>query len=99
MDHPECQTGQSGFPKSGQHLCNRELIQQANQDSVTMKFRRSGSSSVRLLSGVLLPDRATNAWAVGASADDASTLCTLGRVVQTMGSTTDALPPEMVRTT
>jgi hypothetical protein len=42
----------------------------------------------------LSSDRATNAWAVGASADDVSTL---GGVVQTVDSAADELPPEMVR--
>jgi hypothetical protein len=67
-------------------------------DSTVAKFRRPGLSSVRLLSGALLPGQATNAWAVGTSADDVPTLSTLGRVVRTMGSTADALPPGMVRT-
>jgi hypothetical protein len=59
------------------------------------KFRRSGSSSQGLSSGTLLPSRAANARAVGASVDDVSTL---GRVVQTMGSITDTLSPRMVWT-
>jgi hypothetical protein len=40
----------------------------------------------------LLPGRATNAGAVGASTDDVSTLSSLGRVVWTMGAAADALP-------
>jgi hypothetical protein len=39
-----------------------------------------------------------NGWAVGASVGDVPTLSSLGRVVRTMGSTADALPPGMVRT-
>jgi hypothetical protein len=64
-------------------------------DSTAMKFRGSVSSSAKLSSNVLLPGRAINAWVVGVSTDDVSTL---GRVVQTMGSTANALPPGMVRT-
>jgi hypothetical protein len=45
----------------------------------------------------LSSDRATNVWAMGASTDDVSTLSTLGGVVQTVDSTADELPPEMVR--
>jgi hypothetical protein len=67
-------------------------------DYTTAKFRRSGLSSTQSSSGALLPSRATNAWAVGAFTDDVSTLSTLGGVVQTMGSTVDALPLGMVRT-
>jgi Zn-dependent M28 family amino/carboxypeptidase len=63
-----------------------------------MKFIRSGSSSARLSSDALLPSQATNVWAVGASADDVSTLSTLGRVVRNLGVTADALPPRMVKT-
>jgi hypothetical protein len=62
------------------------------------KFRSLGSSSKGISFDALLPSRATNAWAMGASTDDVSTLSTLGRVVHTLGSATDALPPEMVRT-
>jgi hypothetical protein len=67
-------------------------------DSTAVKFRRLGSSSVGLPSGTLLPSRATNAWAVGASADDVSTLSTLGELVGTVGSAADALPHWMIRT-
>jgi hypothetical protein len=35
---------------------------------------------------------------VGSSTDGVPVLSTLGRVVQTIGSAADALPPEMVRT-
>jgi hypothetical protein len=35
---------------------------------------------------------------MGASADDVSTLSPLGKMVQAMGATADALPPEMVWT-
>jgi hypothetical protein len=61
-------------------------------DSIVTKFKRPGSSSVKLSSDVLLPGWATNAGAVGASTDDVSTLSSLGRVVRTMGATADALP-------
>jgi hypothetical protein len=98
LDHPESQTGQSGFPESGQHICSWELIRQAISNPTIAKFRRLGSLSPRLSSGALLSDRATNAWVVGTSADDVSTLSSLGGVVRSMGATTDALPPEMVRT-
>jgi hypothetical protein len=64
-------------------------------DSGAGKFRRSGSSSARLSSDAILPGQATNAWAMGASTDDVSTL---GCVVRTMGATTDALQSGMVRT-
>jgi hypothetical protein len=60
-----------------------------------MKVKRLGSSSMGLSSSTSLPDRATNAWAVWASADD---LSTLGGVVQTVGSAADAFPPGMVKT-
>jgi hypothetical protein len=83
-DHPECQTGQSNFPELGQHLYSQEIIRQAVQDSTTVKFRRMESSSIGLSSGALLPSRATNAWAMGASVDDVSTLSTLGMVVWTL---------------
>jgi hypothetical protein len=46
----------------------------------------------------LLPSHATNAWTMGTSANDVSTLSSLGGVVRTLGATTDALPPRMVRT-
>jgi hypothetical protein len=67
-------------------------------NSVATKFRRLGSSSARLSSDTLLFGRSTNAYVVGTSADDVPSLSTLGRVVPTMGSTADALPPRMVRT-
>jgi hypothetical protein len=51
-----------------------------------------------LPSDTLLPSQATNAWAVGASADDVSTLSTLGELVGTVGSAADALPHWMIRT-
>jgi hypothetical protein len=53
-------------------------------------------SSVGLSFGTLLPGRATNAYVVGASADDVSALSTMGRVVHTMVSAADALPLRMV---
>jgi hypothetical protein len=88
----------NSFPGSGQHIYSRELVCQTISDSAVVKFRRPGSSSVRLLSGALLPDWATNAWSVGTSTDDIPTLSTLSRVVRTMGSVVNALPPGMVRT-
>jgi hypothetical protein len=45
-----------------------------------------------------LSGQATNAWAMGASADDGPNLSSLGGVVQSMGATTNALPTGMVRT-
>jgi hypothetical protein len=55
-------------------------------------------SSARVSSGALLPGQATKAWAMGASADDVPTLSSVGRVIRAMDTTTDALPPRMVRT-
>jgi hypothetical protein len=72
IDHPKCQTGQSGFPESGQQFYSKELIRQVTQDPTTVKLRRSGLLSVGLSSDTLLLDRATNAWAMGVSADDVS---------------------------
>jgi hypothetical protein len=63
-----------------------------------VEFRRLGPRSKGISFVALLPDRATNVRTVGASTDDVSILSTLGRVVWTLGSTTDALPPGMVRT-
>jgi hypothetical protein len=97
-DHLEFQTKESDFPESGQHHYSRELIQQMISDSTTSNFRRSGSSSTRLSSVALLPGRATNVWAVGATTDDVSTLSSLGGVVRTMDATANAHPPGMVRT-
>jgi hypothetical protein len=48
LDHPEYQTGQSDFPESSQYLCSRKVIQEAMQDTATVKFRRLGSSSAGL---------------------------------------------------
>jgi hypothetical protein len=48
--------------------------------------------------GTLLLDQVTNDWVVGASTDDVSALSTLGRVVQSMDSVANVLPPGMVRT-
>jgi hypothetical protein len=62
------------------------------------KFRRLGSTSKGVSFGALLPDWATNAGRVGASANDVFALSTLGRVIRTVGSTADALSPRMVRT-
>jgi hypothetical protein len=67
-------------------------------DPTAVKFRRSESSLARLSYGALLPSQATNTWAVGTSVDDISAMSSLGGVVQTMGSTANALPPGMVRT-
>jgi Na+-translocating ferredoxin:NAD+ oxidoreductase RnfE subunit len=46
----------------------------------------------------LTSGRATNAWVVGASANDVSTLSTLDGVVQTMGNAIDAHSLGVVRT-
>jgi hypothetical protein len=97
-DHLEYQTGQSDFLESGQHLYSWELIRQMILESTTVKFRRSGSSSPRLSSNALLLGRATNAWGMGAYVDDVTTLSSLGGVVWTVGSTTNALPSGVVRT-
>jgi hypothetical protein len=67
-------------------------------NSTAVKFRRSGSLSARLSSTALLFGRVANAWVMGTSADDVSTLSSLSGVVRIMGGTTDALPPGMVRT-
>jgi hypothetical protein len=67
-------------------------------DPKVAKFKRSRSSSPRLSSDALLSGQATNAWAMGTSVDDVSTLSSLGGVVRSMGATTNALPPRMVRT-
>jgi hypothetical protein len=98
LDHLETQIGQSSFPESGQQLCSRELIRQTISDTTAPIVRRSGSSSAKVSSDALLLGRATNAWAMGASTDDVPTLSSLGGVARTMDSTTDALPPRMVRT-
>jgi hypothetical protein len=64
-------------------------------DSTAIEFRRSRLLSIGLSSGALLSIRATNAWAVGASVDDVSTMSSMGGVVQTVGPTANALPPRM----
>jgi hypothetical protein len=97
-DHPESQIGQSGFSKSDQHICSWELVWQEVSNPTTTAFIRSGASPPRLSSGAPLFCRATNAWAVGASADDVPSLFSLGGVVRSMGATTDALPLRMVST-
>jgi hypothetical protein len=97
-DHPEFQTEQSNFPELGQYICSRELIQEAIQDATMVEFRRLGSSLAGLSFGALLPGWVTNAWAIGGSTDGVSALSTLGGVVRSMSSTTDALSPGMVRT-
>jgi hypothetical protein len=63
-------------------------MQQMILDSIMVKFRGLRLSLARLSKDALLPGRATNAWAVGASADDVSTLPSLGEVVWTVGSIT-----------
>jgi hypothetical protein len=88
----------SGFPGSCQYFYGRKPIQQSIQNTVVTKFRRSGSSSTGASSDALLLNRATNAWVVGASADDVFSLFTLDGVVRSMDSVANALPPEMVRT-
>jgi hypothetical protein len=98
LDHPESQTRQSSFSESDQQLYSRELIRQTISDSTAPKYRSSGSSLARVSSGTLLLGRATNAWAVGAFADDVPTLSSLGRVVRTIDTATNALPPRMIRT-
>jgi hypothetical protein len=50
----------SGFSGSGQYYCGRKIVQQPIQGTIAVKFRRSGSSSIRALSDALLLDRATN---------------------------------------
>jgi hypothetical protein len=60
------------------------------------KFRRLESLSTGASFDALLPDRATNAWVVGTSADDVSSLSILGEVVWSMDSATDALTLGMV---
>jgi hypothetical protein len=97
-DHPESQIGQSGFPESGQHICSWELVRQVVSNPTIAAFIRLGASPLRLSSGAPLFCRATNAWAVGASADDVPTLFSLGGVVRSMGATTNALPLRMVST-
>jgi hypothetical protein len=91
-------TGPSSFPESSQYFCGRKFIQPKIQDITVLKFRRPGSSLTGASSNTLFPNRADNAWAVGASTDDVSTLSTLGEMVWTMGSTVDALSPRMIRT-
>jgi hypothetical protein len=98
LDHQKYQTTKSGFPKSSQHLYSRELICQTISGSTVVKFRRTRSLPARLSFSTLLPSRATNAWAVGASTDDVSTLSSLGGVVQIVGSVANALASRMVRT-
>jgi hypothetical protein len=67
-------------------------------DSAVSKVRRSESPSAGVSSSALVPSGATNAWAMGASAGDVHALSSLGRMVRTVDTTTDALPPRMVRT-
>jgi hypothetical protein len=90
--------GPSGFPESGQYFYSRKLVQQTIQDTAVTKFRRLRLSSIGASSGTLLLDRATNAWTMGPSADDVSSLSTFGGVVRYMDSAANALPPRMVRT-
>jgi hypothetical protein len=91
-------TGPTGFPGLGQYFYGTKLIWQPIQDTAATKFKRSGSSSTGASYDALLPDRATNAWAVGISADDVSALSTLGVVVRSMDSAANALPPGIVGT-
>jgi hypothetical protein len=97
LDQPKYQTGQFGFPELGQHFYSQKLIRQTISNSTAAKFIRSGLSLTKLSFSTLLPDRATNAWAVGSSVDDVSTLSFLGEVIRAVGSTTDALPFGVVR--
>jgi hypothetical protein len=90
--------GPSGFPESGHYFCGRKLVQQTIQDTAVTKFRRLRLSSIGASSGALLLDRSTNAWTVGPSVDDVSSLSTFGGVVRSMDSTANALPPRIVRT-
>jgi hypothetical protein len=71
----------SDFPRLGQYFCERKLVHQPTQDTVVVKVRRSGSSSTEASSDALLPDWATNAWAMGTFGDDVSVLSTLDGVV------------------
>jgi hypothetical protein len=89
--------GPPSFPGSGKYLYSRELIQQAIQDTATVKFRRVGPSSKGVLSGALLSGWVTNVGTVGAS-NHVSALFALGRVVWALYSTSNALSPGMVRT-
>jgi hypothetical protein len=91
-------TGPSDFSELGQYFCGRKIIRRSIQDTDVTKFRRLGSSSAGASSGALLPDRVINAWVVGASVDDVFVLSTLERVVRSMDSATNALPPEVVKT-
>jgi hypothetical protein len=77
--------------QSGAHLANDPRLHR-------IKIQKVGSSSIRLSYSALLLGRTTNAWTMGASVDDVPTLSSLGWVVWTMGATTGALPPGMVRT-
>jgi hypothetical protein len=91
-------TGPSGFPESGKYFYGSKLVRQPIQVTAMTKFRSLESSSIGVSSGILLLDRATNAWAMGASTDDVPALSSLDRVVRAMDTTTDALSPRMVRT-
>jgi hypothetical protein len=91
-------TGPSDFPGSGQYFYCRKLIQQPIQDTAVTKFRRLGSSSIGASSSALLPNQATNAWAMGASANDVSALSTLDKVVRSVDSASNAFSPRVTRT-
>jgi hypothetical protein len=91
-------TGPFGFPGSGQYLYDSKLIRQPIQDTCMTNFRSSESKSIGASSSVLLPDRATNTWAMGAFVDDVPALSSLGRVVRAIDTTIDALSTRMVRT-
>jgi hypothetical protein len=73
-------------------------IQQVIQNTTAAEFRSLGLSSKGVSSDALLPGQATNVGTMGASADDEPALPTLGGVVWIVGSTSDAPPPGMVRT-
>jgi hypothetical protein len=59
---------------------------------------KDGIVVIKIITDALLPNRATNAWAVGASVDDVPTLSPMGGVGWAMGATANALSPGMVRT-
>jgi hypothetical protein len=90
--------GPYSFPRSGQYFSGRKFIQPTTQDTIAVKFRRSGASSTGASFSALLPDRATNAWSVGASTDDVSSLSSLGRVVRFVDSLANAFSPRVART-
>jgi hypothetical protein len=60
-------------------------------------IQKVGSVTTKIMIQCLTFLWATNAWAVRLSTDDVPTLSSLGGVVQSMGATTDILPPGMVK--